>query len=144
MPSLSNQNWQNPEKWQTQKMIAFSKFFFKKKMAVTVCCWTKHKLVHFVFSLEKECKVKKMQMNSLISNISIKSRKKEILQLQLFSCKLVYFDHPKVVPDAAGRRQNHISPWSSYKGQSFDDSLMPSKCVQKKYWYCKDRVWFRK
>ena len=49
--------------------------FFFKKMAVTFCCWTKHKLEHFVFSLEKECKIKKMQMNSLISNISIKSRK---------------------------------------------------------------------
>ena len=51
-----------------------------------------------------------MLMNSLILKIKYEMKKISNFTITSFSHKLVYFDHPKVVPDAAGRRQNHISP----------------------------------
>ena len=46
--------------WKMADSVNDSVFqFFFKKMAVTFCCWTKHKLVHFVFSLKKNVKWKK-------------------------------------------------------------------------------------
>ena len=62
-------------------------------------------------NLKRICsRKKKPLMNSLILMIRYEMKKMSNFSTTAFSYKLVYFDHPKVVPDAAGRRQNHISP----------------------------------